>query len=550
MKVTLVALNAHYMHTSLAIRQIGPALERAGWQVNLIEGHINMVYRDLLERIAREAGELVGFSCYIWNIDYVMRLARALRVARRDIKIALGGPEAAYRARELLKRETAVDFVLTGEGERIFPMLADCVARGNAPFGVPGAAFRQAGEAVENPPPGPLSPEEWPDVYAGGASGLENRILYIETSRGCPYRCSYCLSSAQGAVRALDADESVRRLTHLAGCGAKLIKLVDRTFNFDRARARAIWRGLIEHARATGFAGTYHFEIGAHLIGEEDLRVLSQAPAGLFQFEAGIQSTHADTLSAVSRAAAFEDLAGPLRAMRALGNIHLHVDLIAGLPGEDMAGFEKSFDDAFKLGAHQLQLGFLKLLYGTKLREQADRLGLRFDPGAPYEIIETAQMRFDQLCHLKDVERALDWYVNSSRYRASTRYLLQGCAPFKLLSGMALRMRAAGVFDAERAEKSRAAALIQFAPDTADRAVLALLVRHDLLLAGRRRDLPAAAEFAESEAERALLRERFHPVRGQSACTYPFDPELFLRQGVMRAGACTIVYDPPRAERV
>ncbi len=538
MKTTLIALNASYMHTSLALRQLMPTL--SGFSVRPYEAHINLPHRQVLDDIARDHPDVAAFSCYIWNIRQVLRLVRALKRALPDVRIILGGPEVGHRAESVLSDHPEVDFVLRGEGERALAALLADIESGAAVRGV------RTGDR--------LDPREWTDAYAGGIAGIENRLIYIETARGCPYSCQFCLSSAEDGVRALDAAESIRRLTALADGGAKLVKLVDRTFNFDRARANAIWTGLIEHdarqrsaaqpvgrelAPAATEGVTYHFEIGAHLIDDAAIAVLSRARPGLFQFEVGVQSSNAGVLGNVRRAAPFERVAEGARRVAALGTIHLHVDLIAGMPGDDLSKFGRSFDDAFALGAEQLQLGFLKLLHGSGLRRDAESLGIVFEQDAPYEVLRTQEMSYSDLSHLKDLEKALNWYHNSGLYRCTLRWLLRKRGAFALFDALARRMRAAGVFDVERGEKARAAALLEaFAGDD----VLAALMRHDLLSAGRRRDLPQALAFSETEAQRALLRARFHPVRGQSCFVYGVDVEAYERDGALVYRETTVIY--------
>lgn len=545
MKVLLTALNAHYMHTSLAIRQLKAACRgMADIETELCELHINLPYRRVLGDIARKKPDAVGFSCYIWNIGYVLRLCRALHLALPETTIFLGGPEAAFAQEELLNENACIDAVLAGEGEAVLPIYLSALRDGKSPCGLPGVAARdEERRIVITPPPAPLPAEKWPDVYQDGAEGLENRILYIETSRGCPYNCQYCLSSRDEKVRALSAEESVRRLTFLAEQGVKLIKLVDRTFNFDRQRAKTIWRGLIDHAARTGVMPTYHFEIAANLLDEESIELLASAPESLFQFEAGVQSASDEVLKNVGRSVPFDPVKEAVLAVGRAGNIHLHTDLIAGLPGEDMASFEKSFDDTFALGAQMLQLGFLKLLKGSGLRRDAEKLGIIYEPEAPYEVISTREMSFEELNFLKDVEEVLEWYHNSGRYPSSLKLLLEKKRPFELFAHLAREFRAGGVLDTEKGEKARAQALMEAGSRFADSEMLAALIRHDLLSCGRRRDLPEKLKFEESPEERALLRERFHPVRGQSAYTYGFDVHAFAEKGERTEGRFTVVYE-------
>ena len=545
MKVLLTALNAHYMHTSLAIRQLkAVCLDLDEIEAELCELHINLPYRRVLGDIARKKPDAIGFSCYIWNIGYVLRLCRALHLALPGTAIFLGGPEAAFAQEELLRENDCIDAVLAGEGETVLPAFLAALRDGKDVCGLPGVAARDMqGDIVITAPPAPMPANQWPDVYADSVSGLENRILYIETSRGCPYNCQYCLSSRDEKVRALNTEESVRRLTFLAEQGVKLIKLVDRTFNFDRQRAKEIWRGLIEHAERTGVKPTYHFEIAANLLDRESIELLASAPESLFQFEAGVQSASDMVLKNVGRSVPFEPVKDAILEVGRAGNIHLHTDLIAGLPGEDMASFEKSFDDTFALGAQMLQLGFLKLLRGSGLRRDAEKLGIIFEPEAPYEVISTREMSFEELNFLKDVEEVLEWYHNSGRYPSALRLMLEKKHPFELFAHLAREFRVNGVLDSEKGEKARAQALLDAGSAFVDWSMLSALIRHDLLSCGRRRDLPEALRFEETGEQRALLRERFHPVRGQSAYTYDFDVRAYAQRGEYLPGSVTVVYE-------
>ena len=225
------------------------------------------------------------------------------------------------------------------------------------------------------------------------------------------------------------------------------------------------------------------------------------------------------------------------------GNIHLHTDLIAGLPGEDMASFERSFDETFALGAQMLQLGFLKLLKGSGLRRDADKLGIVYEPDAPYEVISTREMSFEELCFLKDVEEVLEWYHNSGRYPESLRLLLKYKRPFELFAHLARTFRKRGILDTDKGEKARAQALLEAGSEFADAQILSELIRHDLLSAGRRRDLPDALRFEETAEQRAVLRDRFHPVRGQSLYEYSFDVKYFSVTGEIRMKPTVILYE-------
>ena len=492
----------------------------------------------MLEDIGREKPGAVGFSTYIWNAPMAWRLCRALKRALPGVVLFAGGPQAESAPRAAFDACGALDYVLRGEGEQVVGPFLETLAQGRDPAGLPGVCCLRQGAWVETPPPPPMAPETWPQVWGQGRmAGLEGRILYVETSRGCPYRCAYCLSAGAGRVRALEAGQAVERLTAMAEGGAGLIKLVDRTFNFDRQRAAQIWRGLIQHSRRTGLLPRYHFEIGAHLLDQESLEVLAQAPPGLFQFEAGIQSANIQTLRAVGRDLPFEAVARPLERVRALGNIPLHTDLIAALPLEDLASFARSFDRTYAIGAEMLQLGFLKVLPGSPLAYRAQEWGIAYEPDPPYEALGTPWLSFEDLCLLKDVEAAVDWYHNSGRYPLALRCLLGARSPFALFSHMARRLRAMGAFDVQRRERERAGYLLEMF----GRQPLGELIAHDFLSRGLGAEIPPAAQQAEDAQLRFLLRQKFHPVRGQRVRRYGWDV-LAYEQGRPLVRRETVVF--------
>ena len=537
MKTLLVALNAQYMHVNLGLRQILCRLE--GEDASLYEAHINLPFRQILEAIGRQNPDAVGFSAYIWNAPLVWRLCRALKRAMPRAVLFAGGPEAECDPAAAFACCPELDYILWGEGETVAGPFLRALGAGVDPVGLPGVCCLRGGALLSAPPPPPMEPEDWPDVWGGDRlKGLEGRILYVETARGCPYRCAYCLSASAGGVRALGVAQSLRRLTAMAEGGAGLIKLVDRTFNFDRRRAADIWLGLIRHSRQTGLTPRYHFEIGAHLLDEEAFTVLAQAPAGLFQFEAGIQSTDPEVLRLVGRDVPFEALKAPLRHVRELGTIPLHTDLIAALPGENLSTFARSFDQAYMIGAEQLQLGFLKVLPGSPLRRQANALGLAYEPDPPYEVLSTPHLSFPDLCFLKDVKTALDWYHNSGRYPLALRYLLADRAPFALYAEMARRLRAMGALDSPRRERDRALCLLSLYADEA----LADLVAHDLLSHGLGAELPPELDQKEDAQLRFLLRQKYHPVRGQRARRYRWDVEAYEKGGTLTRREKVIFY--------
>lgn len=373
--------------------------------MSLVEYTINQSTADIREDIVARRPTAIGFSCYLWNIRLVLELAADLKLLLPDTEIFLGGPEVSYETPDFFAHHPFIDFILTGEGELAFARYC----AGVVPAQLPGA-LTSAGLTPAQPPV-PL--DAIPFVY-DGLTGLEHKMLYYETQRGCPFSCQYCLSSATAGVRFLSWERVQADLSFFLAHRAPRVKLVDRTFNANRAHARRIWAFLMAHDNGVT---NFHMELEAGLLTEDDLALLAQARPGLFQFEIGVQSTHEPTLAAVHRPNDFPRLAPRVQQLRSQDNIHLHLDLIAGLPFEDYATFGRSFDDVFALRPHQLQLGFLKLLKGSGLRARAQDLGLVFSPTPPYQILKTPQLSYGDLCRLQALEDGLETYYNSGKAR-------------------------------------------------------------------------------------------------------------------------------------
>ena len=568
MRVTLVALNAMYPHTNLAVRMLHAAVRRADVPVthSVVELHINQPLEAQLRAVWETALDVAAFSVYIWNVEAVLRLSRALCGALPGLRVVLGGPEVSFDAQARLDAHPHLSAIVCGEGEESYPALLGAWARGEVPR-VPGVCARGA-EAAWLPAQS-VPPERWIDPYADGLGMAGEgepapdvrRIWYAETSRGCPFQCQFCLSSREAGVRALPAEQAIARLTALAARGVPLVKLVDRTFNYDPARARAIWAALM----ALDTRCVFHFEVEAHLLGEADLALLAQAPPGRFQFEIGVQSTTPAALRAVRRGDHFPAIAHAVHRLREAGNIALHLDLIAGLPGEDGAGFARSFDDVYALRPHMLQLGFLKLLPGSGLRRDAEALGLVYAPDPPYPVLRTAQMSHADIQHLWDVETVHDWYGNSGRFVASVRLLTWARSPFAAFSALAQDVRARGALEGGRSQAQRVELLWAHAcalwggQDATDEqrvrlCAMAQALRFDALCAGfMPGQLPEALQDALDEAERArdadTLRALVPEAAARRGCVlarFTWDVLALREAGTLTETPCRLLIDRRR----
>jgi len=435
MNATLLAVNAKYVHASLAVWFVaGGAAKYAQMPhtVRVAEATINQNPADILARVCAGSPELVGISAYIWNAALLPELLAGLRARLPGVRVLLGGPEAGHNPAHWLTN--GADYVLCGEGERNFAALLDALsARDSAALGtIPGLCFLADGTLRQNPQAPPL--QELLDPYSDNYfSALDGRIAYIETARGCPFQCAYCLSAGE-KVRFFPLDAVKSQLDALAQSGTQTIKLVDRTFNCHAQRAHE----LLEYVIAMQTDCCFHFEVAADLFDERTLALLQTAPPGRIQLEIGLQSFHMPTLDAVSRKTDLEKAQKNIRRLLAGRNIHIHIDLIAGLPLETLPIFEQSFNRAYALDAHMLQIGFLKLLHGSRLRAQAQDLDIRFRSEPPYEIIRSPWLSKAELDIIRRTENALQATANKGRFLSLLAYVLtaSGLPPFAFFRGL------------------------------------------------------------------------------------------------------------------
>lgn len=499
MKTLLVAINAKYSHTNLAVRSLKKVLDSAGIPAESAEFTINQTPDDVLREIVAFTPERVLFSCYIWNIAMVRRVGADLRLLFPEASILLGGPEVSFDAEKQLASMPWADGILCGEGEgQITRVLAEDRPRG---------VFYADGFVDLDTLPFPYE-----DLDA-----LQNRVIYYESTRGCPFGCSYCLSSADRTTRTRSLPLVFADLQRLLDARVMQVKFVDRTFNLDAKRALQIWRYLAVHDnRITCF----QMELGGDLLTEEQLAFLKTVRPGLFQFEIGVQSTCGETMETVCRKTDFAKLRAHVLAVKSAGNIHQHLDLIAGLPGEGFERFGKSYDEVFALRPEQLQLGFLKLLRGSRLYAQRGAYGLVHSEYPPYEILRTRELSFSELTRLKLVEEMTEVYYNSGRFEKTLEYLLRFCpSPFEAFLALGERMprqRSVGKYE-------HYDLLFAFAAERGcDPKVIRWLVRFDLLRKERPKKLPDCCGESLNGLYRRELAQ-LHLLKSQAAEVFPFD---------------------------
>lgn len=423
-KVILAALNAKYIHSNLALRYLSRFQNNnQKHHVETMEFTINQRLDFIAEELFRKQPDVVLFSCYIWNVEMLRQLCPILKKIMPDCVIGFGGPEVSYESETFLRENPAVDFVMRGEGELVFTKYLEHLDAGNpATLGeIESLTYRQNGEIFSTPQMHPMDLALLPFPYEDDFSDVQNQIIYYESSRGCPYHCGYCLSSVENGVRFVPLDKVLPDLQKFLDKNVPQVKFIDRTFNCKKSHAMAIWKYLHEHDNGVT---NFHFEITADLIDQETIDFLKTVRKGLFQFEIGVQSTNPQTIRAINRNVDFAALSEIVQQIKDGGNIHQHLDLIAGLPYEDYDSFGRSFNDVYALHPEQLQLGFLKVLKGSMLHQKQKEFEIVYHDTAPYEVLTTHELPYADTLRLKYVEEMVETYYNSGRFLHTLAYLV------------------------------------------------------------------------------------------------------------------------------
>ncbi len=426
-RILLVGLNARYHHTNLALRYLKRYCRGCPVEILLAEYTVNSDAEQILGDILKYRPSVAAFSVYIWNAEQVRLILKGIRMRSPETVLVLGGPEVSYNAEKWLSDIPSPDFLITGAGEAGFRALLERDFLGEGPI-----------INLKNPPfreiPFPYSEED--------LSGLDHRYLYYESSRGCPFRCSYCVSSRSDQfLEFRDTETVLRELDFLLGFRPGLIKFVDRTFNVRGGRSREIWEYLMETYARSGTV--FHFEIHPAFLDDRDFQLLARCPGGLFQFELGIQSTHEQTLQAVGRKQDWEEVRDRMERLQGMKNIHLHADLIAGLPFEGLQELEKSFNRVYALGCDHLQLGILKLLPGTNIREETERFGILYRESSPYGVRATAWLDEESLILVERAARLVEVLHNAHKMDVTLKELIHlSGSPFMLFYSFARWERA------------------------------------------------------------------------------------------------------------
>lgn len=508
MRVLLIAVNAKYIHSNPAVYSLRAYAQAAlGDQpevgIEIAEYTINQNTENILADIYRHRPDIAAFSCYIWNWNTIQELLPELPKLLPDTRLWLGGPEVSFHAEKILAQYTQLTGIMVGEGEETFTQL---VRFYHAPKGqlqdIPGLVL----------PQGRTQPRELTDMSKlpflyEDLGKFQNRIIYYESQRGCPFKCAYCLSAIDKSVRLRDIETVKKELQYFLDHKVSQVKFIDRTFNCNAAHALTIWRYLLENDNGVT---NFHFEIAADLMTEEELEVLKQMRPGLIQLEIGVQSTNEQTLHAINRYMSLEHLRQVVDKIHSFHNIHQHLDLIAGLPYEDYDSFVTSFNDVYSMRPQQLQLGFLKVLKGSPIEEKAEEYGIVYNSRPPYEVLYSRWIPYDDVLRLKGIEEMVELYYNSCQFTHTLPVLeKEFSSPFAMYEALSQYYEEKGYYINTPARAYRYQVLLEFAQQKAPARseLYAQLLTFDMYLRENLKSRPAFALcWQQGEEEKEQVR--------------------------------------------
>ena len=487
MKILLTAINSKFIHSNLAVRYLKSFTRDINYDCKIREFSINDREEKILEEIIKESPDVVAFSTYIWNIEMIKRLSNLIKMVDESIEILYGGPEVSYDSQNILK-ELNGEYIIEGEGEKTYREFVEYKLGERDINSIRGLYYKIDGDIAFNGKRPLMNMNEIVFPYEEDEN-LDNKIVYYEASRGCPFNCKYCLSSTVHGVRFLDVERVKKELKYFIDKEVRLVKFVDRTFNCNHKFTMAIWEFLINQDTNTQF----HFEISADILKSEELELLRKAPKDRFQFEVGVQTTNDDVLNRINRFVNFSDIKEKVDELLQIRNIKQHLDLIAGLPGEDYTSFKKSFNDVYSIEPEEIQLGFLKLLRGSSMREEAEDYGMKYSPYPPYEILKTKDISYNELLKLKKVEAMVDKYYNSQKFNNIIKYFVKKFeTPFDFYYELGDYFEKKGYFNRNIGNNEYYRVFLDFNMEILkeDNSILKEILRFDYLKFNKKRGIP------------------------------------------------------------
>ncbi|MDB1945271.1 B12-binding domain-containing radical SAM protein [Clostridium tertium] len=509
MKILLTAINSKFVHSNLAVRYLRAFTKDMNYNCKIREFSINDRDEKILEEIIKERPNVVAFSTYIWNIEIIKRLSNLIKLVDEDIEILYGGPEVSYDSQNILK-ELNGEYIIEGEGEKTYREFVEYKLGEREINSIRSLYYKADGEVISNGKRPLMNMNELIFPYEEDEN-LDNKIVYYEASRGCPFNCKYCLSSTTHGVRFLDIDRVKQELKYFIDKEVRLVKFVDRTFNCNHKFTMAIWEFLINQDTKTQF----HFEISADILKKSELELLRKAPKDRFQFEVGVQTTNDDVLNRINRFVNFSDIKEKVEELIQIRNIKQHLDLIAGLPGEDYNSFKNSFNDVYSISPEEIQLGFLKLLRGSSMREEAEEYGMKYSPYPPYEILKTKDISYDELIKLKKVEEMVDKYYNSQKFDNIIKYLVNKFdTPFDFYYTLGTYFDSKGYFDRNIGNSEYYRVFLDFNMEIlkGDNSILKEILKFDYLRFNKKRGMPEFIQRNLDKDEELKIKDQFKGI--------------------------------------
>lgn len=548
MKIVLVGINSKFIHSNLAVRYLKSYTSDIDYNCVIREFSINDRKEKITEELISENADIIAFSCYIWNMEYVTSIANIIKLIDKNIEILVGGPEASYDSREFLLKNT-VDYVIEGEGEETFREFVRkkiLKPKDKMLNLIPGLYTKDGDIISYGGSRQPLDMEKLIFPY-DNCDNLDNKIVYYEASRGCPFKCAYCLSSTQHGVRFLNIERVKKELDYFINKRVRLVKFVDRTFNCNHEFATDVWKFLINKDTDTVF----HFEISGDLLSKEQLNLLSKAPKGRFQFEVGVQTTNNEVLRNIDRFVSFEDISEKVIELEKMKNIKQHLDLIAGLPNEDFESLKKSFNDVYSILPDVIQLGFLKLLRGSKMRNEAQKWGMIYSPYPPYEILKTSVLSYQEIVRIKRIEEIFDKYYNSGKFKTILRYFVSFYeTPFDFYDAIGKFYYSKGYYNRNISSADYYNVFIEFNDEVlkSDREIVNEIVKYDYLLYNRKRWIPEfLTRFVNKETETRikylLKKQKFENINNIHIEIFKIDILRFIENGTIVKEDYIMIFD-------
>ncbi len=479
--------------------------------IKIIQMSINDKISQIVNTIFCGEPDAVGFSCYIWNIEHVLKTASCIKKILPECFIIFGGPEVSFNSADMMKKHSFIDMIIKGRGEAAFSYFLQRFESGSPIDSTPSACIRTKEKIISNEPKEVFDMNSLPFLY-GGLDYFKNKIIYYETSRGCPYSCDYCMSAGED-VSHLSLQRVKEELEFFIKSNVRQVKLVDRTFNYPPERANKIFKMLLSLSEKYPESSTsFHFEISANIIEDETIKLIRSAKKGFFKFEIGVQSTHPPTLKAVNRNHDMKKLLGNTRTLCAMENIHVHADLIAGLPLEGYREFSKSFNDVYSLGADKIQLGFLKVLKGSRMRETAQKYGIEYTDYAPYEVLSTHALSYEEIQKLHRIEHLTDALYNTKHFvKTLEAFVPLFCSPFDFYNRFAEFLCQKEYFASPKKKQFLFDMLILFAKISRckDVDVIKEALIFDWLCMEKPRSWPKQIEISQTDEQKLQIRAFF-----------------------------------------